>query len=1078
MNEKGFTRFICWDKQPLSKVINTEAVSVDKHIFLATHAPFNSITYVKSPRQIKDTSETQLLKEMFQRGHSDEHTFIIMQGIPGTGKSHLIRWLKEQYIVENQEIGGNDVILLIERANSSLRQTLTQIINSGLFNSKRFANQVKKLESATQQLSDESLSDTILNNLQVATREVDVPAPRRIKGKVEKFLLDYFIRQELKKDGAAIERIRLFLSGKSDSIGLADNEFPKFNAEDFEFSINVLRSIRDEGGHRDAKDLAETLNHRVEKRQELAEYLNQLIPFAIERTTALSANDLKQMFYDLRRELKQQGKNLVLFIEDISVFTGLDAGLVDVLVTQHTGESGNEYCRLTSVVGVTDAYFKDSFPDNIKQRVTHHLTLNVGAGQKQSQLLNNAQAVADLVARYLNALRLNQQELEEWVRIGARPKELPNACRACQHRAACHAAFGVSALGDSDDEQLQIGLYPFNKRSLWTLYERLNTAKVSKTPRTLLGSILEYILQSHGQKIKAGLFPPPARELASDVRPPTLYKKAQRRLITDQTKSSTIADRIESLVLFWGDRTVDQISISGKSSIGKLDKIVFRAFGLPFIQGDVTATASISTSSPQVTKTKKSQSLTPERTEKSRSTTHNLSTVQDSINDPFVEDIEEWRRGSELKNYRTLAQWLADFAKESIDWEAHQISPTLVYHSGHGRIRQSRFVIEGQKAKKGTSDHLLFERTDDLAFVLQALTALHKRADTIAPDEIGGHLTTLSNWMTQHEARIVEFVRRPLKDMEPPKPLLELLVQTNLLISCLGEDLTASKKTPRELYFCIMKKPDKQNSWSTLISRSPYPRSGDWRDIMRGIQRYAIRGTQNSSTNCRDELLILTNCRQGGSRDIRFIDAADVLDIIKRIKKDDWVLPPLPLDKIIASRNIPWVVASTTYTKLQERFVTTIKNERQHVQAVNDRLCYFLGENTPEEVFQAISTVLGAFRENAIAFRFTVNESLTYRKLTNRLESLQAVLNSKETEDLALALSGAGELLRETLAYVDYFERFAKLVEQKEENLREKIGRLESERIDDNQYQETIAKYQTLEHLLEPIITEAGETIA
>ena len=48
-------------------------------------------------------------------------------------------------------------------------------------------------------------------------------------------------------------------------------------------------------------------------------------------------------------------------VEDISVFTGLDAGLVDVMITQHTGgELQKSLCRMTSVVGVTDGYYKDT----------------------------------------------------------------------------------------------------------------------------------------------------------------------------------------------------------------------------------------------------------------------------------------------------------------------------------------------------------------------------------------------------------------------------------------------------------------------------------------------------------------------------------------------------------------------------------------------------------------------------------------------------------------------------------------------------------------------------------------------
>lgn len=1070
MSPIPFTRYVCWDKQPLSKVINKEAVSIDRAIFLATHSPFNNITYLRSPRQIKDTSETQLLEELIHRSTNDEHTFVVMQGIQGAGKSHLIRWLKERYAAESQETHLNDVVLLIERANSSLRQTLSQIVQSRLFDAERFANQIKKLESATQQLSNESLSDTILNNLQIATREVDVPAPRRIAGKVDKFLLDHFIRQELKREGAAIERIRLFLSGKEGTVGLSENEFPNFTAKDFDFSVGLLRSIRDEGGHRDAKELAETLHHRPQKRQELADYLNQLLPFAIERTTALSASDLKQMFYDLRRELKQQGKNLVLFIEDISVFTGLDAGLVDVLVTQHTGEGGRDYCRLTSVVGITDAYFKDSFPANIKDRVTHHLTLNMGDGQKESLLLSSQDAVAELAARYLNTLRLPSEEIEEWVNLGARPSELPNACQFCPHRSICHAAFEASALDSNNEEDAKAGLYPFNRQSLWLLYQRLDTTNVAKTPRTFLWSILEYILRSHSEKVKNGQFPPPAGELANDVRPPTLQQDAQRRTITNQTRSTTVADRIESLVLFWGDRTINRSAENGETAVGNLSEPVFRAFDLPFIEGDVTANSAHKSQTPIQPKTAVPPTV--------QIGTKHLSTatppepqpvaIEQSSIDPIIQDIQEWRRGSELKNYADLTRWLAKFILENIDWVSYKISLALVEDKLTDR---HRLAIIGQKGR-ALGDRLLFERSDELAFVLQALTDLNQRANSLSPTEIGGHLITLSNWMEKEKARIVEFATRPLAELESPRPLLELLVLTNLFISCLGEEFTPSQNSPRDLYLRLMKSSDRRNSWQTVMNRSPYPRSKEWRDLMRGLQTV--------EADCRGQLETVVNRRQGTSRQITFIDAASILDIISAIKKEGWDIPQLNLQEVAKVNNNVWQPVATAYTKLQSNFAPTAQAEKQHIQAISGKLLDFLAGATPAEAFQAIENLLQSFRDNSISVstsRFAVDETLTARKLTNRLENLQTILNSESVESLVLSLSGAGDLLQEASNYIAYFERFVKVASEEETKLRDHVASLERESQGDDLYQQMLDEYKALDQLLGSVSRVEEETL-
>jgi hypothetical protein len=354
---------------------------------------------------------------------------------------------------------------------------------------------------------------------------------------------------------------------------------------------------------------------------------------------------------------------------------------------------------------------------------------------------------------------------------------------------------------------------------------------------------------------------------------------------------------------------------------------------------------------------------------------------------------------------------------------------------------------------------------------LQALAALHQRAVSLSPDEIGGHLIRLSNWLVKEETRIVEFARRPLANVKTPKPLLDLLVETNLLVACLGEDLASSQSTSRELYLRMMKNSGKRNSWSTLMARTPYPRSRDWRDLVRGIQ--------NSEAGCREQLQILVNCRQGISRQITFLDPAGVLDAITAVKKRGWNVPPLSLDEIVESNNKVWKPVGVIYTKLQLLFSPTIECEKQHVHLILGKLESLLGNAIPKDVFQAIDDLLQKLREHAIPIaisRFTVNENLTGRKLANRLDGLQSVLKSESSEDLVLSLSGAGDLLQDALAYTDCFEKFVKVAREEGEKLKVSIARLESESQDNNKYQRTLEEYYALEQLLASTLEQEGIT--
>ena len=158
VNENSFENYVCWKQQKLSSIINVEALSIERPVFLATHVPFDKIIYLDSPSKHCRYSEERLLDELVERGRNDEHTFLVVQGMAGSGKSHLIRWLYERY----KALGSpdNEVVMFIERANSSLRQTLLQIIQHEQFDSSRFTEQIKRIEKATNQLSDDALADT------------------------------------------------------------------------------------------------------------------------------------------------------------------------------------------------------------------------------------------------------------------------------------------------------------------------------------------------------------------------------------------------------------------------------------------------------------------------------------------------------------------------------------------------------------------------------------------------------------------------------------------------------------------------------------------------------------------------------------------------------------------------------------------------------------------------------------------------------------------------------------------------------------------------------------------------------
>src|SRR3712207_3279013 len=201
----------------------------------------------------------------------------------------------------------------------------------------------------------------------------------------------------------------------------------------------------------------------------------------------------------LRRELKD--RRLVLLLEDITAWEGVDNQLVDVLVTNAETREDKDLCPMVSVVGITPEYFRGAgFHTNYQQRITHNINLGEESATHQYNdvsSLRTPDAQVAFASRYLRAVRAGVERLSNWD-DSADP--VPNICVECVYREDCHAAFG---------EREGVGLYPFNERSITTLYGVLEDPvhqATYQTPRGMLLGVLAPTLL-HTEVIDAGEYP-------------------------------------------------------------------------------------------------------------------------------------------------------------------------------------------------------------------------------------------------------------------------------------------------------------------------------------------------------------------------------------------------------------------------------------------------------------------------------------------------------------------------------------------------------------------------------------------
>lgn len=1050
MSDQEFKKYICWNPSRIPIVINKEAIATDRSIFLATHTPFPNIAIKHSSKQISKFSEDGFLKELIESSKNDRHLFSVILGIPGTGKSHLIRWLKERYESENNKYGKQELVLLIQRADNSLKQTLIQILNSEIFSEDTFSDQRKKLEKATSQLSAEGLEESLINNFHLAhieKRSIQEGIPKSSSERLDVFLLDIHVRRELRRENGPIKRLARFLSGNQTN--QYNDEVPTFNEKDLFFSTAVMRKIKGPGINPEARHLAEQLHAREELRHQLANYLNNLLEFAISQTTNLSSDDLKQMFNNIRSELKERGWNLALFIEDITAFTGLDSGLLDILITQHTGESNREFCRLISVIGITDSYYNDRLPDNIRERISIQLELNTKKGEHfESELLANENSIGEMASRYLNAIRLDQDSLDDWEENGCQPEELPNKCEICQYQESCHDGFGFIELSDTESSQSKkIGLYPFNKNSLSTMYMAIDRQKASHTPRSLLNNVIEYVLLSHGELIQTGNFPPKSTEVGNDFSPPLLINPNQRRILDQHNLTSSQKNQTESLAVFWGDRLLESRNApDGDSIFAGLKPIVYNAFGLPFIGQVLVPSPIVTPEPPPELIPDQKPDPEPERIPQ-----------PDPEHDPIVEDIEIWRSGATLKHYEKLINYVAEFLKNAIDWDAYGVSLSLV----NDRVKLSHLAIQDQVGK-ASGNYFLFERSDIFAYALQALHRLKDKKNS--PSSLASHLVNLSLWLHEIEDDFREFVEKPHKENKIKIHLDEILAEDLIKLAGLEGSLSENDYDSRNLFRSIISTCEANNSWSNALDLSSEFRSSDWSMLMRRFNR------DEKVKVIREEFLMSINCSQRRSQNIRFLDAARLFSILdkfqakqlKQVEQND--LSDFPAWSIGIQMN-------NDFNNLLNEIINVEKEDTKYLLGI---IKEHGGKSSGDEIKESIDNLLLTFMSAQIAYneKYSPIDFSTY---TEDILTLHRVIEQKQPFDLLLALSATGDFKRRAKNYANYLMDLGKFIGDKKRKLQEDMGGdSESGENAGILYEEVEVIYQDIQDKLDQLISETN----
>jgi hypothetical protein len=738
MSWRGDLPAACWAASDTSGIIPVEAESPTDAVFHFTHSslPIRRRDAIDAPGDIVDEIS---LRDAVRSQPADLPVLPIL-GHSGTGKSHLVRWLRL-----NLDMPETTRVIFVPKHRMSLRGILELILKNAPGD--KAADLRTRVNAAVDSFADEREVRLRLRNTLAVLIETKALSAQESKGDeaelrdylaskdgLPALLFDTVFRSAIVGDDSAIARL---VSEKLKGKGAEDKEDAfEFTEADLNLSIDDVSRAG-----KDAQEIAGVLIADRRTRELAARMLNEHLGPAVSEVFGIGGDDLKDLLVELRLELQRHSQELLLLIEDFSIFQGIQGGLIDAITLVPTQEVA--VCPMRVVMAVTTGYFKNQVPDTVKTRTYKVFELEVMDGGTDS--LDSA----EFVAPYLNAVRVGATELEEAFEAKA---EVPNPCVQCPVINECHDAFG---------EVNGMGLFPFNREALSRAAESQYGPNEGFVARTVLNRVLRPVLHRDQNAITDEQFPTAsfARDFASGAA--GMLDVEDEAKLERPADGQSVNERRIRLVRFWGPRG---------GGARNLHPWIHRAFAIPPIDGLLAA--SRATQQPEQEQRHAVTTPTPIKSPQPRREQPRL-----------VSAVDGWRETGQLEqtDRNSLRRIVHRAVIGCLDLNDGCASDAA--WTGSGTLAPSfphTSVALGERARSGIF-HLFISREDTVA--VRALRALAWYDDSGSWRSVpgGGELQRLAYAQVATWARYVEGALLPDRDAtKHVDPEIALLCRTLL----------------------------------------------------------------------------------------------------------------------------------------------------------------------------------------------------------------------------------------------------------------------------------------------------------
>jgi hypothetical protein len=666
-----FEHFVCWQRDRTFVVLNPDAEHIDDDVFLATHTDLPLTLQETSPESrpgLPMRRWTMDVKEFLDQFLSTDrkHMQVVVLGDAGSGKSHLIHWL-----ALNIPDSPSRRVLSIPRSGLSLRGVVERILD--------------ELPSGEQAKYREQLDRT---GFHVATPEVqrsrllaeiaiaiEADEPRDEAEEVLQEGLPHLFRDPNYADYLQVS------GGIVDDLVAHIGEPRPYERRDQRRSFDVgdlpLEAVNIGQLAARTRSFMSELRGNPEFVEPAIAVINRNLDRAIGQVLNFTGDQLIDLMRDVRRALRRKDMSLVLLIEDFARVQGIDYPLLQALI--ESAAASDDLCEVRWAMAMTTGYYGRTV-DTVRTRMDFVIDMNLSTHGQVGAF--DEDKVAGFASRYLNAVRVDPTDLQEW-RAGGRGGELPgppNPCTPCVFRPQCHQAFG---------EVDGVGLYPFNRAALLEMTRRVDPNFDDRfNPRMLIMGVLAEVLGNRLHEFDSHAFP--SERFLESMRGTSLQPVEIEKL---QRAAPDHAPRQLAVLELWGT----------PGALTEVNRGIYEAFAMPPPDIDGLAPV-VSTGHPA-----------PVVTETSRAT------------DPIVDAIRAWGRGQPFAEL--YAPRLRDLVYAAVvgyvDWDGEGLQQSwAASKSGATPFRARSIIFQGQVSSPRSQVILRIPESSDQAELRQAAIAL------------------------------------------------------------------------------------------------------------------------------------------------------------------------------------------------------------------------------------------------------------------------------------------------------------------------------------------------------------------